>query len=101
VIPVRLLSEEPLDHWQEDTETVTVSRCGALVRSQHSAELDQRLSVLRPDEGLQTQARVAWSPPKRENNPVLAVEFIDSDNFWGLDWGAIEREQNNQSRFAS
>jgi len=101
VIPVRLLSEEPEDQWQEDTETVTVSRCGALVRSQHSAELDQRLSVLRPYEGLQAQARVAWSPPKKETNPVLAVEFIDSDNFWGLDWGAIEREQNDQSRFAS
>jgi hypothetical protein len=101
VIPVRLLSEEPQDQWQEDTETVTVSRCGALVRSQHSAKLDQRLSVLRPDEGLQARARVAWSPPKRETNPVLAVEFIDSDNFWGLDWGAIEKEQSGQSSFAN
>ena len=95
-IPVRLLSEDPRERWEEDTETVTVSRCGALVRSQHSAELDQRLRVLRPDEGRQARARVAWCPPERETNPLLAVEFIDSDNFWGLDWGAIETELMGQ-----
>lgn len=103
-IPVHLLSEDPTAFWEEDTETVTVSRCGALVRSQHSAELDQRLKVLRRDEGREAQARVAWSPPERESNPVLALEFIGYDNFWGLDWGAIEREltaQGDQARFPS
>jgi hypothetical protein len=97
-IAVRLLSER----WEEDTETVTVSRCGALVRSQHPAEIDQRLKVLRHDEGRQAQARVAWCPPEREANSTLAVEFIDTDNFWGLDWGAIESElvsESDQPRF--
>jgi len=101
-VPVRLLSEDPRERWEEDTDTVTVSRCGALVRSQHSAEIDQRLKVLRRDEGRQADARVAWCPPERETNPFLAVEFIDSDNFWGLDWGAIETElmsQGDQPRF--
>jgi hypothetical protein len=95
-IPVRLLSEDPRALWEEDTETVTVSRCGALVRSQHSAEIDHQLKVQRPSEGTEAKARVAWRPPERESNPVLAVEFINSDNFWGLDWNAIEAELMSQ-----
>jgi len=96
VIPVRLLSEKPEELWQEDTETVVVSRCGALVRSEHSAEVDQKLRVFKKDERQQARARVAWCPRERETNPVLALEFVDSDNFWGLDWSAIERELASQ-----
>ena len=35
VLLLRLVSEKPQESWEEDTETITVSRFGALVRSRH------------------------------------------------------------------
>jgi hypothetical protein len=87
-IPLRLISEKPLDSWQEDTETILVSRCGALLRTHHSVKLNQQLQVLRGEKGQQARARVAWCPRERDTRPVVAIEFLDQDNFWGMDWTA-------------
>ncbi len=35
-------------------------------------------------------ARVAWQRPLDNNGVRMGVEFVSCDNFWGLDWGAIE-----------
>jgi len=94
-IPLRLISEKPLDSWQEDTETIFVSRCGALVRSYHSVKIDQQLRGLRGEKGQQARARVAWCPRERDARPVVAIEFLYQDNFWG---DGLDRKQDKEVR---
>jgi hypothetical protein len=84
-IPVRLSSEKPQDLWEEETETLMISRWGALLRCQRPFEIDRKLRLVRKDNGRQAHARIAWS--KAES---VAIEFLDSDNFWGLDWSIAD-----------
>lgn len=95
VIPVRLTSEKLGGAWEEDTETVLVSRYGALVRCKHAAKAGETLQVIRADTGEKVLARVAWqrAPGNSGNNNDdirIGVEFLGCENFWGLDWGAVE-----------
>lgn len=92
-IPVRLSSEKIGATWEEDTETVLVSRYGALVRCKHPAKAGETLQVVRADTGQKALARVAWQRPSNNsgNDDVrIGVEFVSCENFWGLDWGAVE-----------
>jgi hypothetical protein len=89
-IPVRLSSERLGGAWEEDTETVLVSRYGALVRCKHAAKAGETLNVVRADTGEKVMARVAWQRPLENDGVRIGVEFVACENFWGLDWGAIE-----------
>lgn len=89
-IPVRLSSEKLGGTWEEETETVLVSRYGALVRCKHPAKAGDTLSVVRSDTGQTATARVAWQRPNGEEDLRIGVEFVACENFWGLDWGAVE-----------
>lgn len=89
-IPVRLSSEKLGGAWEEDTETVLVSRYGALVRCKHSAKAGENIHVLRADTGQQALARVAWQRSSGDLETRIGVEFVGCENFWGLDWGAVE-----------
>jgi hypothetical protein len=89
-IPVRLSSERLGGAWEEDTETVLVSRYGALVRCKHAAKAGETLNVVRADTGEKVMARVAWQRPLENDGVRIGVEFVACENFWGLDWGAVE-----------
>jgi hypothetical protein len=89
-IPVRLSSDKLGGIWEEDTETVLVSRYGALVRCKHAAKAGETLHVIRADTGEKTLARVAWQRPAGSEDVRIGVEFVACENFWGLDWGAVE-----------
>jgi hypothetical protein len=89
-IAVRLSSEKLGGVWEEDTETVLVSRYGALVRCKHAAKAGETLHLIRADTGEQTLARVAWQRPSDKDDIRIGVEFVSSENFWGLDWGIVE-----------
>jgi hypothetical protein len=89
-IPVRLSSEKIGGSWEEDTETVLVSRYGALVRCKHSAKAGETIHLERADTGEKALARVAWQRPSSEDDVRIGVEFLASENFWGLDWAAVE-----------
>jgi hypothetical protein len=89
-IPVRLTSEKLGGTWEEETETVLVSRYGALVRCKHAAKAGDTLSVVRADTGQTAKARVAWQRPLDEEDTRIGVEFVGCENFWGLDWGVVE-----------
>jgi hypothetical protein len=89
-IPVRLSSEKLGSAWEEDTETVLVSRYGALVRCKHAAKAGETIHVIRADTGEKVLARVAWQRPSGNDDIRIGVEFVACENFWGLDWGAIE-----------
>ena len=89
-IAVRLSSERLGGVWEEDTETVLVSRYGALLRCKHAAKAGETLHVIRADTGEKTLARVAWQRPSGSEDVRIGVEFVSCENFWGLDWGAVE-----------
>ena len=89
-IPVRLSSEKIGGAWEEDTETVLVSRYGALVRCKHVAKAGETIQVIRADTGEKVMARVAWQRPLENDGVRIGVEFVSCENFWGLDWGAVE-----------
>jgi hypothetical protein len=89
-IPVRLSLEKLGGSWEEDTETVLVSRYGALVRCNHPAKAGETLELTRADTGEKALARVAWQRPSGNNDIRIGVEFVACENFWGLDWGFVE-----------
>ena len=76
--------------WEEDTETVLLSRYGASLRCGHPTKPGVTLEVVRFDTGQKAQARVAWQRPSGNESARIGVEFVDCDNFWGLDWAAVE-----------
>jgi hypothetical protein len=85
-MPLRLMSVRPKDSWEEKTETILVSRCGALFRSKQPLKRDQLLQVMRNEEGKQAYARVAWCSYKTGPDRQFAIEILEQDNFWGLEW---------------
>jgi hypothetical protein len=89
-IAVRLSSDKLGGSWEEDTETVLLSQYGASVRCKHPAKPGETLEVVRSDTGEKAQARVAWQRPAGIDEVRIGVEFLACDNFWGLDWGAVE-----------
>jgi hypothetical protein len=89
-IPVRISSEKIGGSWEEDTETVLVSRYGALVRCKHVAKAGETLQMVRADTGDKVLARVAWQRPSSQNDVRIGVEFLACENFWGLDWAVVE-----------
>jgi hypothetical protein len=89
-IAVRLTSEKIGGAWEEDTETVLVSRYGALVRCKHVARAGETIHVMRADTGQTALARVAWQRPTGPDDVRIGVEFVSCENFWGLDWAAVE-----------
>jgi hypothetical protein len=92
-IAVRLSSEIIGSAWEEDTETVLVSRYGALVRCKHAAKAGETIHVIRADTGEKALARIAWQRPSGNDDIRIGVEFLASENFWGLDWGAVEESR--------
>jgi len=89
-IAVRLSSDRLGGSWEEDTETVLLSQYGASVRCKHPAKPGETLEIVRSDTGEKAQARVAWQRPAGTDEVRIGVEFVACENFWGLDWGAVE-----------
>jgi hypothetical protein len=89
-IGVRLCCDKIAGFWEENTEKVLLSRYGASVQCSHPAKPGESLQVIRFDTGQKAEARVAWRRPLGDESVRIGVEFVDCDNFWGLDWAAVE-----------
>ncbi|MBZ5661732.1 MAG: PilZ domain-containing protein [Acidobacteriia bacterium] len=89
-IPVHLCCDRLGGAWEEDSKTVLLSRYGASVQCSHPAKPGECIEVVRFDTGQKAHARVAWQRPGERDTVRIGVEFVDCDNFWGLDWAAIE-----------
>ena len=85
-LPIRMRFDSARP-WEEETHTRMLSRHGALVECRHPAEAGETLHVLRLDIHREGQARVAWLRQKGPNRVEMGIEFVNCDNFWGLDWG--------------
>jgi hypothetical protein len=90
IIPIWLRNEEHRPMWEEETETLIVSRCGAGVRCRHLASSESIVVIVRRDTGKRAKARVRYSRYNPDGKRELGVEFIGIDNFWGLDWNSSE-----------
>ena len=89
-IPVRLCCDKLGSAWEEETQTLFLSRHGASLRCGHPAKAGEPVQLVRLDTGQKVQARVAWLRPGENDVMRIGVEFVDCENFWGLDWGVIE-----------
>jgi hypothetical protein len=89
-IAVRLCCDKIGGAWEEDTETVLLSRYGASVKCSRPADPRASLQIVRLDTGQKAQARVAWQRPAGNEGSRIGVELEDCDNFWGLDWADVE-----------
>ena len=89
-IAVRLSSDRLGGAWEENTETVLLSRHGALVRCKHPAKPGETIQLERADTGERAQARVAWQRAAASDDIRIGVEFLACENFWRLDWGLVE-----------
>jgi hypothetical protein len=87
-IPIWLRNEELGPVWEEETETQIVSRCGAGLRCRHLASAESIVVIVRRDTGRRAKARVRYSRYNPDGKRELGIEFIDNDNFWGLDWNS-------------
>jgi hypothetical protein len=80
-------------NFAEDTETVTVSRNGAAVRTSYVLALGQELSVRMKDSNRVGQFQVVWLG--QEGTPSegrIGLEWVAIKQFWGIefppeDWG--------------
>ena len=88
--PIWLRNEELGPVWEEETETQIVSRCGAGLRCHHLVSAESIVVIVRRDTGLRAKARVRYSRYNPDGIRELGIEFIDNDNFWGLDWNSSE-----------
>jgi hypothetical protein len=88
-IAVRLSCDKLGGAWEEVTQTVLLSQYGASIRCNHFADPSECLQIIRLDTGQKAQARVVWQPPVGSAGRRIGTEFVDFDNFWGLDWSAV------------
>ena len=88
--PIWLRNEELGAIWEEETETQTVSRFGAGLRCRHLVSAESIVVIVHRDTGRRAKARVKYSRYNPEGKRELGIEFIDNDNFWGLEWISSE-----------
>jgi len=84
--PVRLLCETPGHPWQEVQCTSLISRFGAMLECNNLVRPDDWLWVERLDTGTRVRARLAWRETGKSGSFSVGLEFLDSENFWGLTW---------------
>jgi hypothetical protein len=88
--PIWLRNEDLRPVWEEETETQIVSRCGAGLRCRHLVSAENIVIIVRQDTGRRAKGRVRYSRYNPDGKRELGIEFIDSDNFWDLDWNSSE-----------
>jgi hypothetical protein len=79
-IPIRLIAEAHNGGWQEDTQTIDVSRCGAQTSCKHAVEIGEILTLARMDTPEQAKVRVVWHRRRISDVEQIGVEIIDDSN---------------------
>jgi hypothetical protein len=100
-VPVWLRREDPGRTWEEETRTLAISRHGAGFECRHFVETGGTLVVARRDTGRRTQARVAYCRFDSQGQRQIGVEFLDRDDFWGLDINSAQTIASAAFRDAS
>lgn len=82
LVPVRLINEPERDTWVEDTVTQDLSKHGAMLRCTHPYRKGETLGLVRLDTGDRAIARVVWQRRDKFAQHKIAVEILNSSNFW-------------------
>lgn len=91
-IPVWLRREAHARTWEEETETQILSRHGAGLQCRHAIESGASLVVVRKDTGQRASVRVSYCRYTADGSREIGIEFLNCDNFWGLDWNSPEQD---------
>lgn len=75
-ISVRLISERPGRHWEEETQTLDMSHHGARMLCQRGVETGDILKVVRIDTGKRIKARVVWQRQIQTGAHEIGIEFV-------------------------
>jgi hypothetical protein len=71
----------------ENTETLTLSQCGASILVQRKLVPEQELIIRRLDTSTEARVRVAGKIGERSDGYVYAVEFVDSrSDLWEIEF---------------
>jgi len=89
-IAVRLSCDKLGNAWEEETQTVLLSQHGAALWCSRPTKPGEAVLLERLDTGQKVNARVAWHRSSENAGVRIGIEFVDCENFWGLDWGAVE-----------
>lgn len=89
-IPVLLSSDKLGQSWEEPATTRVISRYGAAVECSHDLDVGDAILLERTDRSAQVRARVAWRRPKSADRYEIGLEFLQSENFWDLDWSTAD-----------
>ncbi len=89
-IPVWLRREGQVRTWEEETETRVLSRYGAGLQCRHSIESGATVAIVRKDNGQRANARVIYCRYNAQGCREIGLEFLDCENFWGVDWSFAE-----------
>ncbi len=74
-------------NFAEETETVTVSKEGASVRTSYQLKLGQELCVRTKDHDRVAQFQVVWLGEKgHPSEGKVGLEWIEPRRFWGVDF---------------
>jgi hypothetical protein len=82
LVPVRLINPAQKTTWIEDTVTQNLSKHGAMLRCTHAYESGETVGLMRLDTGDRALARVVWRERTKFAQHKLAVEILNSANFW-------------------
>jgi len=85
-IPLRLLGDPLADPRVENTVTQTVSKHGAMFRCGNPYTRGEIMDIVRLDTGRSAIARVAWHKPIAPGEHSVAIEILNSANFWSQNW---------------
>lgn len=92
-VPLRLLGDPLADPRIEDTFTRTVSKHGAMFSCGNPYTRGELMDIVRLDTGDTAIARVAWHRPIGPGQHSVAIEILNSANFWRQNWASVSPEQ--------
>jgi hypothetical protein len=74
-------------NFAEETETVTVGKHGAAVRTSYNLALGQELSVRTKDKNRVGQFQVVWlGQAGTPSEGKIGLEWVEIQKFWGVDF---------------
>ncbi len=72
---------------EEPAETLTLSQHGCMAACRSAHRLGEEISIYWPEAKREAEARIVWREMGGPDVPVrLGLEFIDVENFWGIDF---------------
>jgi len=86
-IDIKLRWQDQGDQWQEaPAATKMLSRYGCMLSCQCRIKLGEEIRLVWPEKQRETRAKVVFRTLSGGSEVQLAVEFLGTDDFWGIDF---------------